>query len=239
MPVGEDQKQHLELSRDIAGKFNRDFDAPGFFPLPEPMYQGPGARIMSLGGRVEEDVEVGSVRRIAHQPARYRGRHRQEDQARHVSDSDALPSEVKGLGEGANEAANLVGIYAVLTGQSEQAVLDEFGGKGFGVFKPALADLAVAKLGPVADNDAPPDERSGRGRRRISADGGERANAIARAGHGRSPHASSASGGPEPSQQKPGSPSASSSPAAYLLAAHLLASTGEAGLKRIHPDHLR
>ena len=96
---------------------------------------------------------------------------------RATSDSDVLPSEVKGLA-GRNEAANLVGIYAVLAGKSEQGVLDEFGGKGFGAFKPALADLAVAKLGPVADtmrrlmND--PAEVDA-----ILRDGGERAGAIA------------------------------------------------------------
>jgi tryptophanyl-tRNA synthetase len=84
---------------------------------------------------------------------------------------------VKGL-EGRNEAANLVGIYAVLAGKTEADVLQEFGGKGFGVFKPALADLAVAKLGPVADtmrrlmND--PSEVD-----RVLKTGGERANAIA------------------------------------------------------------
>jgi tryptophanyl-tRNA synthetase len=96
---------------------------------------------------------------------------------RATTDPDVLPSEAKGL-EGRNEAANLVGIYAVLAGKTEQGVLDEFGGKGFGVFKPALADLAVTKLGPVADtmrrlmND--PAEVDG-----VLRNGAERANAIA------------------------------------------------------------
>jgi len=176
VPVGEDQKQHLELSRDIAGKFNRDFNAPGFFPLPEPMYQGPGARIMSLkdGSKKMSKSDPSDASRINLLDT-------PDDIAKKIkratSDSDALPSEVKGL-EGRNEAANLVGIYAVLAGKSEAEVLAEFGGKGFGVFKPALADLAVTKLGPVADtmrrlmND--PAEVDA-----ILRDGGERANAIA------------------------------------------------------------
>ena len=177
VPVGEDQRQHLELSRDIAGKFNRDFNAPGFFPLPEPMYQGPGARIMSLkdGSKKMSKSDPSDASRINLLDT-------PDDIAKKIkratSDSDALPSEVKGL-EGRNEAANLVGIYAVLAGKSEADVLFEFGGKGFGVFKPALADLAVAKLGPVAEtmrrlmND--PAEVDA-----ILRDGGDRANAIAR-----------------------------------------------------------
>jgi tryptophanyl-tRNA synthetase len=176
VPVGEDQKQHLELSRDIAGKFNRDFNAPGFFPLPEPMYQGPGARIMSLkdGSKKMSKSDPSDASRINLLDTA-------DDIARKIkratSDSDALPSEVKGLA-GRNEAANLVGIYAVLAGKTEADVLAEFGGKGFGAFKPALADLAVAKLGPVADNMRrlmnDPGEVD-----RVLKRGGERANAIA------------------------------------------------------------
>ena len=176
VPVGEDQKQHLELSRDIAAKFNRDFNAPGFFPLPEPVYQGPGARIMSLkdGSKKMSKSDPSDASRINLLDA-------PDDIAKKIkratSDSEALPSEVKGL-EGRNEAANLVGIYAALAGKPESEVLAEFGGKGFGAFKPALADLAVAKLGPVADtmrrlmND--PAEVDA-----ILRTGGERANAIA------------------------------------------------------------
>jgi tryptophanyl-tRNA synthetase len=148
VPVGEDQKQHLELARDIAGKFNRDFNAPDFFPLPEPIYQGPGARIMSLkdGSKKMSKSDPSDASRINLLDTA-------DDIAKKIkratSDSEALPSEVKGL-EGRNEAANLVGIYAVLAEKSAADVLKEFGGKGFGVFKPALADLAVARLGPVA-----------------------------------------------------------------------------------------
>jgi tryptophanyl-tRNA synthetase len=149
VPVGEDQKQHLELARDIAGRFNREFNAPDFFPLPEPIYQGPGARIMSLrdGTKKMSKSDPSDASRINLLDTA-------DDIAKKIkratSDSEPLPSEKKGL-EGRNEAANLVGVYAVLSGRSEADVLGEFGGKGFGAFKPALADLAVAKLGPVAD----------------------------------------------------------------------------------------
>jgi tryptophanyl-tRNA synthetase len=149
VPVGEDQKQHLELARDIAGRFNREFKADDFFPLPEPIYQGPGARIMSLrdGAKKMSKSDPSDASRINLLDTA-------DDIAKKIkratSDSEPLPSEKKGL-EGRNEAANLVGIFAVLSGRSEDNVLAEFGGKGFGAFKPALADLAVAKLGPVAD----------------------------------------------------------------------------------------
>ena len=79
VPVGEDQKQHLELTRDIAQKFNHDFGAPGFFPLTEPLIEGPGARVMSLRDGTAEDVEVRPVRPFAHQPDRRRRHHRPED----------------------------------------------------------------------------------------------------------------------------------------------------------------
>jgi tryptophanyl-tRNA synthetase len=176
VPVGEDQKQHLELARDIAGRFNREFNAPDFFPLPEPIYQGPGARIMSLkdGSKKMSKSDPSDQSRINLLDTA-------DDIARKIkratSDSEVLPSEVKGL-EGRNEAANLVGIYAALAGKTEADVLREFGGKGFGVFKPALADLAVAKLGPVADtmrrlmNDPAEVDR-------VLKDGAARANAIA------------------------------------------------------------
>jgi tryptophanyl-tRNA synthetase len=176
VPVGEDQKQHLELARDIAGKFNRDFNAPDFFPLPEPMWQGPGARIMSLkdGSKKMSKSDPSDASRINLLDTA-------DDIAKKIkratSDSEPLPSEMKGL-ESRNEAANLVGIYAVLAGKSEADVLAEFGGKGFGAFKPALADLAVAKLGPVADEMrrlmAEPEDVD-----RALAEGAARARAIA------------------------------------------------------------
>ncbi|HHI89066.1 MAG TPA: tryptophan--tRNA ligase [Hellea balneolensis] len=148
VPVGEDQKQHLELSRDIAQKFNNDFNAPGFFPLPEPLIQGPGARIMSLrdGSRKMSKSDPSDMSRInltddADKIAKKFRKAR--------TDAGMIPDDVKEL-EDRPEVRNLVGIYAALAEISDQDVLDEYGGKGFGVFKPALADLAVEKLTPIS-----------------------------------------------------------------------------------------
>jgi tryptophanyl-tRNA synthetase len=176
VPVGEDQKQHLELARDTANKFNLDFDVPNFFPLPEPLIQGPGARIMSL--------KDGSKKMSKSDPAE-NSRINLSDDADAISrkikkattDPEMLPSEAAGL-EGRAEARNLVSIYAALAGVSDADVLAEFGGKGFGAFKPALADLAVEKLAPVTtemrrymEDPAEID--------RVLADGAARARAIA------------------------------------------------------------
>ncbi len=148
VPVGEDQKQHLELSRDIAGKFNHDFDADDFFPLPEPLIKGPGARIMSL--------RDGAAKMSKSDPSENACIFLSDDSdviARKIkkakTDSEPLPSEPKGL-EGRLEAANLVGIYAALSGKPDADVLKEFGGQGFGAFKPALAELVVEKLAPIS-----------------------------------------------------------------------------------------
>jgi tryptophanyl-tRNA synthetase len=176
VPVGEDQKQHLELSRDIAQKFNNDYEAPGFFPLPEPLIQGPGARIMSL--------RDGSVKMSKSDPSDMTRINLTDDAdaimnkvKKATTDSAPLPESVEGL-KGRAEVENLVGIYAATTGRSGEDVLREFGGKGFGVFKPALADVLSAKLAPIAAE-----------MRRLSADpaaldailrdGAERARAIA------------------------------------------------------------
>jgi tryptophanyl-tRNA synthetase len=148
VPVGEDQKQHLELSRDIAQKFNNDHNAPGFFPLPEPLIQGPGARIMSLrdGSKKMSKSDPSDMTRI-----------------NLTDDADAILSKIKkattdplpvpeskeGLA-GRAEVENLVGIFAAVTERSVEAVLAEYGGKGFGVFKPALAEVLAAKLSPIA-----------------------------------------------------------------------------------------
>jgi tryptophanyl-tRNA synthetase len=176
VPVGEDQKQHLELTRDIAGKFNHDFDVPGFFPLPEPLIQGPGARIMSL--------RDGAAKMSKSDPSDY-SRINLTDDADAISqkvrkartDADPLPEKLEGL-EGRAEAKNLVGVYAALSGQTSEQVLAEFAGQGFGAFKPKLADLAVEKLGPIGAEMrrllADPAEID-----RILADGAERARAIA------------------------------------------------------------
>ena len=155
VPVGEDQKQHLELSRDIAQKFNNDFAASiaehghgdGFFPLPEPLIQGPATRVMSLRD---------GTKKMSKSDPSDNSRLNLTDTADIISqkvrkaktDPEALPSEVAGLA-GRPEADNLTGIYAALEGRSREDVLRQFGGGNFSTFKNALVDLAVAKLGPV------------------------------------------------------------------------------------------
>lgn len=151
VPVGEDQKQHLELSRNIAARFNQQFDAPGFFPLPEGLIEGPGARIMSL--------KDGTKKMSKSDPAENSRINLIDDAdtiARKIKKSKTdtlgdMPDSVDGL-EGRPEVANLVGIYAALAGQTDEQVLSEFGGKGFGTFKPALADLAVSHLSPITED---------------------------------------------------------------------------------------
>jgi tryptophanyl-tRNA synthetase len=148
VPVGEDQKQHLELSRDIAQKFNNDFNAPGFFPLPEPLIQGPGARIMSLreGTKKMSKSDPSDMTRI-----------NMTDDAdtimskikKATTDAHPVPESKEGLA-GRAEVENLVGIFAAVTDRSVDDVLKEFGGQGFGVFKPALAEVLAAKLSPIA-----------------------------------------------------------------------------------------
>jgi tryptophanyl-tRNA synthetase len=148
VPVGEDQKQHLELSRDIAQKFNNEYEAPAFFPLPEPLIQGPGARIMSLrdGAKKMSKSDPSDMTRI-----------NLTDDAdaimqkikKATTDPHPLPETVGGL-EGRPEVENLVGIYAATVGRTAEDVLREFGGKGFGVFKPALAEALAARLAPIA-----------------------------------------------------------------------------------------
>src|SRR6201996_1378271 len=147
VPVGEDQKQHLELARDIAQKFNNDFGVPDFFPQPEPVIEGPGARVMSL--------RDGTAKMSKSDPSDASRINLLDDAdaisqkvRRAKTDPEPLPESVEGLG-GRPEANNLVGIYAALAGVTKAQVLTEFGGKGFGVFKPALADLAVAVMAPV------------------------------------------------------------------------------------------
>jgi len=196
VPVGEDQKQHLELTRDIAQKFNNDFSdriaarnlgvemkvgdetVTGYFPITEPVIGGPAARIMSLrdGSKKMSKSDPSDLSRI-----------NLTDDADTISkkikkaktDPDALPSEVDGLSD-RPEAENLVGIYAGLADISKEQVLKEFGGVQFSVFKPALAELAVVTMAPIAEE-----------MRRISADrayvdsvlrdGGNRARALAEA----------------------------------------------------------
>jgi len=196
VPVGDDQKQHLELTRDIAQKFNNDFadrikelgvgvpnptpspelPAELYFPITEPMITGPATRIMSLrdGTKKMSKSDPSDLSRI-----------NLTDDADSIAkkirkaktDPDALPSETKGL-EGRPEADNLVGIYAALAGHTKEEVLKDFGGEQFSAFKPALADLAVAKLSPMTKEmrrlTSDPAEID-----RILKDGAEKASAIA------------------------------------------------------------
>lgn len=147
VPVGEDQKQHLELARDIAARFNKEFKVDGHFPLPAPLIGKEAARVMNL--------QDGSKKMSKSDPAELSRINltdsddvivRKMKKAR--TDAEPLPLEETGL-KGRPEVDNLVGIYAALSDTSKQAVLDEFAGSGFGSFKPKLADLAVAVLGPL------------------------------------------------------------------------------------------
>ena len=157
VPVGEDQKQHLELSRDIAQKFNNDFadsirshgsNDGLFFPQPEPLITGPATRVMSLARRHQENVEVGRLGQFADQPDR-RCRHHRAKNPQGEDRSGTAAVGGKGAGD-RPEADNLVGIYAALSERSKADVLSEFGGGQFSSFKNALVELCVAKLSPIA-----------------------------------------------------------------------------------------
>ncbi len=147
VPVGDDQRQHLELANDIAQKFNHDFEVE-FFPAIEALIPPTAARVMSLrdGSKKMSKSDTSDQSRI-----------NLTDDADTISakirraktDPEPLPSEVEGL-EGRPEARNLVGIYAALDDTDHAGVLARFGGQGFGTFKSALADLLVAKLSPIA-----------------------------------------------------------------------------------------
>ena len=194
VPVGDDQKQHLELARDIAQKFNNDFSArieaaglgvemmigeekvSGYFPLIDPLIEGPAPRVMSLrdGTKKMSKSDPSDLSRI----------NLTDDSdtiARKIrkakTDPEPLPATVEELAA-RPEAQNLVGIYAALSDTTRQAVLDEYGGQQFSVFKPALADLAVQVLAPItAEMQRLMDDPS-----HIDAilkDGSDRANAIA------------------------------------------------------------
>jgi len=167
VPVGEDQKQHLELTRDIAKKFNNDFSSRiadlgvgvpmkvgdesvnGYFPLTEPVIGGPAARGMSLrdGTKKMSKSDPSDLSRIV-----------MTDDADAIAkkfrkaktDPEALPSEIDGL-ENRPEADNLVGLYAALAGTDKASVLTEYGGSEFSRFKPALAELAVDRIAPMAE----------------------------------------------------------------------------------------
>jgi tryptophanyl-tRNA synthetase len=155
VPVGEDQKQHLELSRDVAQKFNNDFGqsikdkgfGDAFFPLPEPVITGEATRVMSLRD---------GTKKMSKSDASDQSRINLTDDAdaiaqkvrRAKTDPEPLPSEEKGL-ETRPEADNLVGIYAALADTTRAKVLAQFGNAQFSTFKNALTELAVAKLSPI------------------------------------------------------------------------------------------
>ncbi|MGH6831453.1 MAG: tryptophan--tRNA ligase, partial [Methyloceanibacter sp.] len=184
VPVGDDQKQHLEFARDIAQKFNNDFAKTiaregypaGFFPLPEPLITGPATRVMSLrdGTKKMSKSDESDMTRI-----------NLTDDADAIAkkirkaktDPEPLPSEVKGL-EARPEADNLVGIYAGLAETSKEQVLREFGNAPFSRFKEALAELATTRLTPIGEEMrrlmAEPEEID-----RILNEGARRAHAIA------------------------------------------------------------
>ncbi|MCP4070900.1 MAG: tryptophan--tRNA ligase [Hyphomicrobiales bacterium] len=184
VPVGEDQKQHLELTRDIAAKFNNDFArriselgfGDSYFPMTEPLIGGPAARVMNLrdGTRKMSKSEVSDLSRI----------NLTDDRDTIVkkirkakTDAEPLPGNVEGL-ENRAEADNLVGIYAGINDTDKEAVIAEFGGKPFSEFKPALAELAVEKLAPISakmrDLLAEPEEIDA-----ILCDGADKAREIA------------------------------------------------------------
>jgi tryptophanyl-tRNA synthetase len=155
VPVGEDQKQHVELARDIAQKFNNDYAksiaargfGEAFFPLPEPLIQGAATRVMSL--------RDGSKKMSKSDPSD-QSRINLTDDAEAIAlkirraktDPDPLPHDEKALAA-RPEADNLVGIYAACAGVSKAEVLKQFGGAQFSAFKPALADRLVAKISPI------------------------------------------------------------------------------------------
>ena len=148
VPVGEDQRQHLELTRDIAQKFNNDFAAPDFFPLPEPVITGTATRVMSLrdGTKKMSKTDESDYSRI-----------NLVDDADTIAqkirkaktDPNPLPDSAKGL-EGRPEADNLLNIFAALSDSSKDAAIARFAGQTFSTFKNELAELAVTKLTPIA-----------------------------------------------------------------------------------------
>ncbi|HEY8290410.1 MAG TPA: tryptophan--tRNA ligase [Acetobacteraceae bacterium] len=148
VPVGDDQRQHLELANDIAQKFNHDYGVD-FFPTIEPLILGPAARVMSLRDGTKKmsksDPSDQSRINLNDDPDTIALKIR-----RAKTDPEPLPSEPDGLAK-RPEARNLVGIYAALAETDHAGVLREHGGKGFGPFKEALAGLLIEKLQPITD----------------------------------------------------------------------------------------
>ena len=149
VPVGEDQKQHLELARDIATKFNTDYGVE-LFTLPEPLVSAAAPRIMSLrdasAKMSKSNPSEQSVVKLIDSDETIADKFRKAK-----TDPDLLPATVEELAE-RPEARNLLTIFAALAERTPQDVLNDYAGKGFGAFKPDLADLAVAKLGPIRND---------------------------------------------------------------------------------------
>ena len=175
VPVGDDQKQHLELTRDIAAKFNHDFK-DDFFPETEPVIEGPATRVMNLRDGTkkmsksgESDMERINMLDDADKIAKKFKKAK--------TDPEPLPETLDGQKE-RPEARNLVDIYSALNDSTPEAVIAEYAGAGWGQFKPTLADLAVAKLAPISEemqrlmNDPAEIDR-------ILANGAEKARGIA------------------------------------------------------------
>ena len=175
VPVGEDQKQHLELARDIAQKFNNDYGVE-FFPLPEPVIQGPATRVMSL-----RDGTAKMSKSDPSEASRINMTDGADEIARKIrrakTDPEPLPASLESLSE-RPEAANLVGIYAALTNSNADAVCEKFAGAQFSAFKEALTEVAVGVLAPIGAEMAKllkePDYLDG-----VLIQGAERASAIA------------------------------------------------------------
>ena len=148
VPVGDDQKQHLELTRDVAAKFNHDFGVD-FFPITEPVIDGPATRVMSLrdGTKKMSKSDPSDMSRINMSDSA-------DDIAKKLrkarTDPEPLPETYDGLKD-RPEARNLVDIFSALSGRSHSDVMSEVAGMQFGQFKPLLADLAVAKLAPISE----------------------------------------------------------------------------------------
>jgi len=187
VPVGEDQKQHLELTRDIARKFNHDYRRQikdlGFdeeyFPQTEPMITGPATRVMSLRDGTKKMSKSESTSDMATIYLMDDADAIAKKLKKATTDPAPLPETIAGL-EGRPEASNLVSIYAALSDKTPAEVLAQYAGAGWGIFKPALADLAVSVLGPIAT-----EMRRLTGDRgemdRILRDGAERARVLAEA----------------------------------------------------------
>ncbi len=176
VPVGEDQKQHLELCRDIAAKFNNDYGV-NFFPMTEPVIEGAATRVMSLRD---------GTKKMSKSDPSDQSRINLTDDADTIAkkirkaktDAEPLPGSLDGLRD-RPDARNLVNIYAALADMTPEAVMTQYAGTQFGTFKPALADLAVAKLSPITSEMTRLMQDTGE-IDRILGEGADRAEAIAR-----------------------------------------------------------